>query len=124
MDKVRAKHHIKFLAEEDKIALTTHAQVRSPTKGKHPLTREQIKQCLIHGVIIEGPAEDMKEPDGWKFVMRRVRQGEKHEVAGVLVVEKNVLVITGYGWDATTRPQKGQKNRSSEKRPPEQDDDE
>jgi hypothetical protein len=39
--------------------------------------------------------------------------------AGVLVVEKNVLVITGYGWDATTRPQKGQKNR-----PLEQDDDE
>jgi hypothetical protein len=30
MDKVRAKHHIKFLAEEDKIALTTHARVRLP----------------------------------------------------------------------------------------------
>lgn len=118
MDKVRAKHHIKFLAEEDKIALTRHALDRSPPEGKHPLTREQIKQCLIHGVIVEGPTEDIKEPDGWKFVMRRLREGERHEVAGVLVVEKKVLVITGYGWDATPRPRKAQNNR-----PLEQDDD-
>jgi|SRR5688500_12695208 hypothetical protein len=98
MNRVQAKAHIKFLAEADRIAHLTHALTRAPEKGKYPLTREQMKQCLIHGTIVEGPASDIKVTDGWKFTMHRFREGERNEVAGVLIPERKVIVITGYGW--------------------------
>ena len=98
MNRVQAKAHIKFLAEADRIAHLTHALSRAPEKGKYPLTREQMKQCLIHGTIVEGPASDIKVADGWKFTMHRFREGERNEVAGVLIPERKVIVITGYGW--------------------------
>ncbi|QJE73686.1 hypothetical protein HHL28_11820 [Aerophototrophica crusticola] len=98
MDRKKAEAHIRFLAEVDRIALTAHAMVRNPGAGKQPLTREQIKRCLIHGSVVEGPVPDLREPNGWKFTMRRFRTGEAHEVAGVLVVERKILVITGYEW--------------------------
>jgi hypothetical protein len=53
---------------------------------------------LIHGVITEGPAQDIRERDGWKMRITRMRDQEEHEVACVLVVDKNVLIITGYGY--------------------------
>ena len=99
MNRVQAKAHIKFLAEADRIAHLTHALTRAPEKGKYPLTREQMKQCLIYGTIVEGPASDIKVADGWKFTMHRFRQGERNEVAGVLIPERKVIVITGYGWE-------------------------
>jgi hypothetical protein len=99
MNRVQAKAHIKFLAEADRIAPLTHALTRAPDNGKYPLTREQMKQCLIHGTIVEGPASDIKVTDGWKFTMHRFREGERNEVAGVLMPERKVIVITGYGWE-------------------------
>jgi hypothetical protein len=99
MNRVHAKAHIKFLAEADRIAPLTHALKRAPEKGKYPLAREQMKQCLIHGTIVEGPASDIKVTDGWKFTMHRFREGERNEVAGVLIPEQKAIVITGYGWE-------------------------
>lgn len=96
MNRLDAKKAVRALAEGDQIAFTQHAQRRDPAKGKFPLTREQVKNCLIHGVITEGPAQDIKEPNGWKMRITRLRDQEKHEVACVLVVEKHVLIITGY----------------------------
>ena len=36
------------------------------------------------------------------MTVTRYRADEKHEVAAVLIVEKKVLVITGYGWEKLT----------------------
>ena len=98
MNRTDAKRAVRKLAEADRIALTGHAEKRDPDKGKFPLTREQIKNCLIHGVITEGPAPDIREPDGWKMLITRTRDSEAHEVACVLIVDRNVLIITGYGY--------------------------
>ena len=103
MDKTAAKSAVKALALGDRIIFTLHAKKRNPVGGKFPLTREQVKNCLIHGVITEGPAPDLKEPNGWKMRITRLRDQEKHEVACVLVVNRNVLVITGYGYGRRSR---------------------
>jgi hypothetical protein len=103
MNRVQAKAYIKFLAEVDRIAPLTHALTREPEKGKYPLTREQMKQCLIHGTIVEGPASDIKMTNGWKFTMHRFREGERNEVVGVLIPNRKVLVITAYGWEKSKR---------------------
>lgn len=103
MDKVSARNAVKALALGDRIVFTLHARNRDPARGKFPLTREQVKNCLVHGVITEGPAPDLKEPDGWKMRITRLRDQEKHEVACVLIEDKNVLVITGYGYSRRTR---------------------
>jgi hypothetical protein len=57
-----------------------------------------VKNCLIHGVVTEAPTPDMKEPGGWKMRITRLRDQEEHEVACVLIVDKRVLIITGYGY--------------------------
>ena len=103
MDKVSAKNAVKALALGDRIVFTLHAKKRNPAGGKFPLTREQVKNCLIHGVITEGPAPDLKEPNGWKMRLTRLRDGEQHEVACVVIVDKNVLVITAYGYARRSR---------------------
>jgi len=103
MDKVTAKNAIKALALGDRIVFTLHAKRRDPARGKFPLTREQVKNCLIHGVITEGPVPDLREPDGWKMRLTRLRDREKHEVACVLIVDKDVLVITAYGYGRRSR---------------------
>ncbi|NJM91986.1 MAG: hypothetical protein HC861_04485 [Rhodospirillaceae bacterium] len=103
MDKTAARNAVRTLALGDRIAFTLHAKKRSPAGGKFPLTREQVKNCLIHGVVTEGPAPDLKEPNGWKMRITRLRDREKHEVACVLIVDENVLVITGYGYGRRSR---------------------
>ncbi len=103
MDRPTAKAAIENLVDAGRMALTEHAKTRDPKYGKYPLTREQIKNCLLNGTITEGPAPDIKEADGWKVTLTRFKAEEKHEVAAVLIVEKRVLVITGYGWEKKVR---------------------
>lgn len=98
MDKIAAKNAIRALALGDQIVFTLHAKRRDPARGKFPLSREQVKNCLIHGVVTEGPAPDIKEPSGWKMRITRLRDEERHEVACVLIPENDVLVITAYGY--------------------------
>ena len=98
MNRIDAKKAVKKLAESDLLAFTAHAKTRAPSAGKFPLTREQAKNCLIHGIITEGPARDIKEPDGWKMRITRLRHQEEHEVACVLIGDRTVLIITGYGY--------------------------
>jgi len=98
MNKTDARKAVRTLALGDRIAFSLHAQRRNPARGKFPLTREQVKNCLVHGVITEGPAPDIKEPNGWKMRITRLRDREEHEVACVLMVDKHLLVITGYGY--------------------------
>jgi hypothetical protein len=102
MDRQAAKTAIEALVRAGKMALTGHAKIRDPARGKYPLTREQIQNCLLNGSITEGPAPDIKEAGGWKVTVTRFKADEKHEVAAVLIVEKRVLVITGYGWEKVT----------------------
>jgi hypothetical protein len=62
-----------------------------------------VKNCLVHGVVSEGPAPDLKERNGRKMRITRLHDREKHEVASVLILEKNVLVITAYGYAGRSR---------------------
>jgi hypothetical protein len=98
MNRSGARKLVKAFALGDRIAFTLHAKTRDPAAGKFPLTREQVKNCLIHGVITEGPAPDIREPNGWKMRITRLREQEEHEVACVLIVDQGVLIITGYGY--------------------------
>jgi hypothetical protein len=98
MNKADVRKAVGALAAGDRIAFTLHARTRHPARGKFPLTREQVKNCLIHGVVTEGPAPDIKEPDGWKMRVTRMRDREEHEVACVLVPDRHLLVITAYGY--------------------------
>lgn len=113
MDRPSAKAEIETLVKAGKLALTDHAKNRDPKRGKYPLTREQIGNCLLNGTITEGPAPDIKIADGWKVTVTRFRSDEKHEVAAVLIVEKRILVITGYGWEkkvTRVRPQRTERD--------------
>lgn len=106
MDKISAKRAIAALAQGGKLALTQHAKLRAPDKGKYPLTLEQIRNCLIHGNVVEGPTPDFQtkgDKDAWKFTMERLKATERHVVAGVLIVETRILVITGFEWSKPTR---------------------
>ena len=103
MDKAAARSAIRTLALGDRIVFTQHAKKRDPAGGKFPLTREQVKNCLIHGVVTEGPAPDIKELNGWKMRLTRLRDQERHEVVCVLIVDRDVLVITGYGYGRRSR---------------------
>lgn len=98
MNRGDARKAIRALAARDRIAFTLHAKTRDPGAGKFPLTREEVKNCLIHGVITEGPVRDIREPDGWKMRVTRLREEEEHEVACVLMLDWGVLVITAYGY--------------------------
>lgn len=100
MTRHEAAAWIRTLASEERLALTAHAKRRQPERGKQPLTRAQIANCLIKGVITEGPAPDIREPNGWKVTVTRFLEGEKHKVAAVLVVDERVVVITAYGWSS------------------------
>lgn len=103
MDRPTAKAAIVDLVTAGKVAYTKHADIRNPKRGKYPLTREQNKNCLLSGVITEGPAPDIREAGGWKVTVTSFRGDEKHEVAAVLIIEKRILVITGYGWEKISR---------------------
>jgi hypothetical protein len=77
MDRQTAKTAIEALVAAGKMALTDHAKNRDPTRGKYPPTREQIQNCLLNGVISEGPAPDIREADGWKVTVTRLKADEK-----------------------------------------------
>lgn len=117
MDRPTAKAAIEELVKAGKVALTDHAKTRDPKRGKYPLTREQISNCLLNGSITEGPVQDIKIADGWKVTVTRFKADEKHEVAAVLIIEKRVLVITGFGWDkqvSRVRPQRTEQMEDDE----------
>jgi hypothetical protein len=80
----------------DNVFLQRHAGVRNPAAGKPPLTKPEIVNVLRAGHITEGPSQDIKVKNGWKFTMVRVIDGHTFEVVGVLVPQDSILVITGY----------------------------
>jgi hypothetical protein len=87
-------------SHRDKIIFTTHALIRDPKKGKHPITERQAAQCLQQGFLTENPTPDIKLANGWKFTCRRMQEEVVITVAGVIVPATKIVVITGY----ETRP--------------------
>ncbi len=88
--------HAIAAADEAKVFLTRHGKRRDPTNAKPPLTKQEIVRVLEAGSIVEGPAPDLVIENGWKFTMVRTNGDERHVVAGVLVPQTKVVVITGY----------------------------
>lgn len=94
MNPRQSEIEIRRLAQAGRITLTRHARERDPGRGKRPLGIEAIRAALIHGTVVEGPAPNSS--GGLRFTVRRHREGERAEVAGVLHEGDRVRVITGY----------------------------
>lgn len=86
----------RLAANRDNLRFTTHARGRSPEAGKYPISERQVAQCLQNGFLVGNPTPDIKLADGWKFTCRRAHEETVTEVAGVVVPERMILVITGY----------------------------
>ncbi len=98
MHKRRAEEQIHEIANSDsgRVFLYKHAKKRDPEIGKLPLTKPQMTGVLACGRITEGPSPDSIVANGWKFTMTRAMNMHTYYVAGVLVPDDTVLVITGY----------------------------
>ncbi len=104
MNKATAQAEIRKLAPwYEKVRLTEHAKKRDPASGKLPLTKKEIMAALEHGTIVEGPYPDLKMPGGWTFTVERNVDEQRCRVAGVLVPQEFILVITGYAIIPQTR---------------------
>lgn len=104
MNREAATMMIRKIAKcEGKVFLTRHARERDPDRGKYPLTKDQILNCLCFGSVIENPVEDGKIAGGWKCVMRRFVARECHEVVAVFIPETQILVVTAYPFISTIR---------------------
>lgn len=101
MTRNEAQAAIRALAKDrSRLRFTNHALERDPTAGKYPISERQAVQCLLNGFLKEGPAPDISLANGWKFTCERAAEESDIVVAGVVVPEKMLLVITGY----ETRP--------------------
>ncbi len=98
MDAAQAQEDIRRIAAADdgRVFLVKHAEIRNPAAGKHPLTKQEIIGVLATGQIDEGPSPDIYVTDGWKFRVRKSYDKQTFFVAGVLVPATRILVITGY----------------------------
>lgn len=85
-----ALKRIRELASDSRnVFITRHAIQRMVERE---ITRTQVIECLLRGVIGEGPALD---PYGsWKCTLRRVAAGQELEV--VVALQGNLIVITVY----------------------------
>lgn len=91
-----AEIHRIVISDSGRVYLTKHARERNPSIGKRPLTRMEIVTVLESGSITEGPSEDIKLGGGWKFTMLKSYDRHTYRVAGVLIPQSRILVITGF----------------------------
>ena len=97
MNRVNAQAEIRKLAtERGNLRFTRHALTRDPKNNKFPISELQAAQCLRNGILWEDPVPDIKLANGWKFTMGRKMEEVEIVVAGVLVPQDKVLVITGF----------------------------
>jgi hypothetical protein len=85
-----ALKRIRELAEDSRnVFITRHALQRMVERQ---ITRLQVIECLLRGVVSEGPALD---PHGnWKCTLRRFAAGQELEV--VVALQGSLIVITVY----------------------------
>lgn len=86
----------KLAADRSRLKFTCHALKRKPEKGKYPVSERQVAQCLQNCVVTEDPSPDIKLANGWKFTCERPMEEATIVVAGVLVPERMILVVTAY----------------------------
>jgi hypothetical protein len=94
----------RLAANRDSLRFTTHALERDPKSGKYPISERQVADCLLKGLIDGNPAPDIKLANGWKFTFFRREEDCETVVAGVLVPNQMILVITGYEIRVTPKP--------------------
>jgi hypothetical protein len=97
LNRVKAQAEIRRLAaDRGNLRFTRHALTRDPEHNKFPISERQAAQCLQNGILWEDPAPDIKLANGWKFTMGRKMEEVEIVVAGVLVPQDMLLVITGF----------------------------
>lgn len=96
MDRRTAQNEARRLVAAGKLALTEHAKVRDPGRGKYPLVRSEIEKCILHGSIVEGPVPDIKIAGAWTMTFSRLTGDSHHTAAIVLRPGIVVIVITAY----------------------------
>ncbi len=98
MNRHQAEAFVHSIATSDprRVFLTRHARVRDAAAAKPPLSRAEIVEVLRSGRISEGPVEDIRVANGWKFTMAADFGGWRLYVVGVFIPETRILVITAY----------------------------
>lgn len=75
--------------DTDRVAFHPHAKSRMRKRRINPT---QVYSCLRLGVIIEGPALDIK--GCWRCTMYRLAAGEEVKVVVSIIPRDNLLVIS------------------------------
>lgn len=92
----RAKTLIREIAKDSsKVIFTKHARKRM---FQRKITEPQVIKCLTHGLIIEGPAPDVK--GNWSMKLEVISAGDI--INAVVALDKNdsgdiAVVITAFG---------------------------
>jgi hypothetical protein len=92
LSKPKASALVKELAvESSNVVFTVHALRRMKLRKVTPL---EIFQCLLKGVIVEGPVLGVK--GDWELAIERMWAGRKLRVALAIDMPKRLIVITVY----------------------------
>jgi hypothetical protein len=76
-------------AESARVFLTHHAEKRL---RRRKVTLQQVIECLLKGVIVEGPAPSLK--GGWECAMERSVAGDHVKVAVVIDDDGDLIIKT------------------------------
>jgi len=73
------------------IIFSPHASKRMRQRN---VTAKMVLECLLRGVIVEGPVPSLKGT--WELAMQRMAAGEKLRVALAIDLPSRIIIITVY----------------------------
>jgi hypothetical protein len=92
LSKPKASAFVRELAADSgNVVFTNHALKRMKLRKVTPL---EVLQCLLKGVIVEGPALGLR--GDWELAIERMGAGRKLRVALAIDMPKRLIVITVY----------------------------
>ena len=92
LSKPKALSLVRELAKDSgNIIFRPHASKRM--RQRH-ITAKMVLECLLRGVIVEGPVLSLKGT--WELAMQRMAAGEKLLVALAIDVPSRLIIITVY----------------------------
>jgi hypothetical protein len=92
LSKPKALSLVRELAKDSgNVVFSDHALKRMRQRR---VTPQMVLQCLLRGVIVEGPVLSLKGT--WELAMQRMAAGEKLRVALAIDLPSRLIIITVY----------------------------
>jgi Domain of unknown function (DUF4258) len=92
LSKAKALELVRSIATDSgNVGFSQHALKRM---RQRKVTPKEVLDCLLLGVIVEGPALNLK--GDWELALQRMGGGRRLRVAIAIDVPKRVIVITVY----------------------------